>query len=83
LGNEPGSLAPLLDALKPLIMKIGKTDAIDQTMKLLMPLIGAGGPLSNFPGDIGDLVQGLSGVLALDQAEGILTIATLSSSSMN
>jgi len=69
-GDRPSFLAPLLDALSPLLLKAAETGAIDGLEDLLKPLIGPGGLLSSFPGDIGDLLDALSGVLALGQDEG-------------
>jgi hypothetical protein len=75
LGDRLGLGKYLLDALKPIILRLGKTGSVDELVAFIKPLLGPGGPLSDFPGTVGDLIEGLSGVLGLGASEGKLDLA--------
>ncbi|KAE9984371.1 hypothetical protein EG328_008857 [Venturia inaequalis] len=70
LGDRLGLGKYLLDALKPIISRLGQSGSVDELVALFRPLLGPGGPLSAFPGTIGDLIEGISGVLGLASSEG-------------
>lgn len=70
LGDRLGLGKYLLDALKPIVLRLGQTGSIEELVGFIRPLLGPGGPLSAFPGTIGDLIEGLVGVLGLASSEG-------------
>ncbi|QDS73147.1 hypothetical protein FKW77_001884 [Venturia effusa] len=72
LGDSYGLGKYLLDALKPIILRLGQTGTVDELVEFIRPLLGPGGPLSEFPGTIGDIIEGLSGVLGLGSQEDCL-----------
>ncbi|RDI76905.1 hypothetical protein Vi05172_g13132 [Venturia inaequalis] len=72
LGDRLGLGKYLLDALKPIISRLGQSGSVDELVALFRPLLGPGGPLSAFPGTIGDLIEGISGVLGLASSEDCL-----------
>ncbi|TID25648.1 putative lipase [Venturia nashicola] len=72
LGDRPGLGTYLIDSLKPIISRLSETGSVDELVSFIRPLLGPGGPLSAFPGTIGDLIEGLSGVMGLGSSEDCL-----------
>jgi len=67
-------ITSLLDSIKPIITQLGKTDAVDEIVALVKPLIEPGGPFGDFPGDVGDLVDALREVVGAESSEGMYRV---------
>lgn len=52
LGDRLGLGKHLLDALQPIILRLGKTRSVDELVAFTKPLLGPGGPLSDFLGQL-------------------------------